>query len=57
MSQDGKKKSNKPIRITRRKHRLRGWIDGTAFTIHVRTYRDKHGKRRTVVAGPGLKDA
>lgn len=49
-------KRNKQVRIHRRKHKLRGFVDGTPFLIYVRSYRDKRGKKRLLVAGPGLKD-
>lgn len=48
---------NKQVRITRPKHKLTGWVDGTRYVLHVRSYRDRRGKRRLLVCGPGLKDA
>jgi len=56
MNTDAKGAKNKQVKISRPKHKLRGMVNGESFTLHVRKYRDKHGRIVRVIAGPGLRD-
>lgn len=47
---------NRQIKLNGEKANLKGVVNGEHFRLYYRTFRDRHGKKRRIISGPGLEN-
>lgn len=47
---------NNQLKLNGEKANIKGEINGEQFRLYYRTFKDKNGKRRRIISGPGLQN-
>lgn len=47
---------NNQIKLDGDKANIKGFINGEQFRIYFRKFKDRHGKTRRIISGPGLQN-